>query len=433
MIRLSSLAFALVMITACGSGDDGGIDPVDEVTYFQDVKPIMDAKCVRCHQEGGIGPFGLDDYAGAAQHAGVSQVAINDGIMPPWKAVDGCNDYQADYSLTDAEKATINAWVDGGALEGDPTAEGQPIEMEDVSMTRVDLELEMPVAYAATKTPDDYRCFVIEWPEEYTTTRYVTGFNVVPGNDKVVHHVIAFLAEPGTRQTYVDLDAAEEGPGYTCFGGTGGPAQTWIGSWTPGTRGYDFPAGTGTPIEPGSTVILQVHYNVTYNDAEPDLTSVQLTIDDEVSKDGRVQPWANPFWLQGGMPIPANDDDVMHSWEFDPTGFLTSGQAFDIHSVGFHMHQLGKSGRLSLQRADGSEECLIAIDDWDFNWQGGYFLREKVRVNPGDKIAIECHWDNSLENQPMVNGSPQLPRDINWGEGTGDEMCLSGFYWSLAD
>ena len=42
--------------------------------------------------------------------------------------------------------------------------------------------------------------------------------------------------------------------------------------------------------------------------------------------------------------------------------------------------------------------------------------------NPGDKLYLECHWDNSGGNQTGA------PKDTLWGEGTGDEMCLGVVY-----
>jgi hypothetical protein len=84
------------------------------------------------------------------------------------------------------------------------------------------------------------------------------------------------------------------------------------------------------------------------------------------------------------------------------------------------MHQLGKSARLSILRDGGDEECLLDIPAWDFHWQGGYALAETVRFEPGDKIHLECTWDNPTMEQ------------VTWGEGTGDEMCLGGFYYTLA-
>lgn len=41
-----------------------------------------------------------------------------------------------------------------------------------------------------------------------------------------------------------------------------------------------------------------------------------------------------------------------------------------------------------------------------------------VRLWPLDQISIECHWNNSAPGA----------RDVNWGAGTQDEMCLGVLY-----
>src|SRR5439155_15290894 len=131
----------------------------------------------------------------------------------------------------------------------------------DPGLTRVDLHLEMPVEYTQAQNPDEYRCFLIDWPS--TTNQYVTGFRANPGNSSVVHHAIAFLIQPEDVATYQQLDAADLAPGYTCFGGPGGPVEdaSWVGAWAPGTPGTMYPADTGLLVRPGSKIALQVHYN----------------------------------------------------------------------------------------------------------------------------------------------------------------------------
>jgi hypothetical protein len=116
----------------------------------------------------------------------------------------------------------------------------------------------------------------------------------------------------------------------------------------------------------------------------------------------------------------------MHAFEFDATA--VTGGAFDVYSAGLHMHTLGTRATASIVRAGGARECLLQIDDWNFHWQGNYGLRQPVRFNPGDKLRVECHFDNSPTNQPLVGGQPRVPADVYWGEGTGDEMCLGIFY-----
>ena len=172
----------------------------------------------------------------------------------------------------------------------------------------------------------------------------------------------------------------------------------------------------------------------------PDRTKIEFKVESEVDQVARFLPWANPQWLSGdSMMIPAGEPDATHSFAFDATtvlGAVTEGElpdgAFTIHAAGLHMHTLGTSGTLEIRRAEGDDTCLLDIPAWNFHWQGGYELREPVTVNPGDQLSIECHWDNTAENQQVVGGRPLEPRDVTWGEGTTDEMCLGGFYVTSA-
>jgi hypothetical protein len=434
--HLLSMLAVVGLTGACGS-DDTGTD-ADAVTYYRDVKPIVDAKCVGCHSPEGIAPFSLQTFDDVQSHGALLVAAVESGIMPPWPPNDECNDYLGDRSLSAEHKATLRAWLDGGRAEGDAADEAAPLEIERVQLSRVDRELRLPEPYmpqTTADTPDDYRCFVMPWTDD--TTRYITGFRATPGNAKVVHHVVAFLARPDQVARFQQKDADEAGEGYTCFGGPGGPDggrnDVWLGSWAPGTLGSDFPAGTGIRVEPGSAVIVQVHYNVLEASPQPDQSSIQLRLDDAVTKEARVQPWANPSWIgSDAMMIPAGQADVTHAFEFDaslaPEAAGGPGGPFTIYSAGLHMHQLGTRTTASVVHADGSRTCLLQIDDWNFHWQGGYGLREPVAFQTGDKLRVECHWDNSPENQGIVNGEQRLPADVTWGESTSDEMCLGLFY-----
>ena len=409
--------------TTAATGSDGSDDGVAaEVTYWQDVKPLLDARCGSCHLPGGIAPFSLQGYEDAVAFGPSSVPSVLEKTMPPWQPNDDCATHVGNISLTDEQIDLFMEWIDLGMPEGDPANEGAPMEPPSAGLTRIDQTLSMPEAYSVQSAPDDYRCFLLPWPEEYTTTKYVTGFGGDPGNDKTVHHIIAFLASADETETYQQLDDAEEGPGYSCFGGTGGPSRTWLGAWAPGGGGEDLPDGLGMAVEPGSTIILQVHYNALSLDAEPDLSSINLKIEDSVDKVAFVVPFASPAWLAGGMQIPAGEPDVMHEFSADIAGFV--GGELTIYSSALHMHLLGSSGRLSIDRADGSQECLLQIDDWDFAWQGTYGYPQPQRLSPGDEIHLECHYDNSPGNQPYIDGERGEPRDVGWGEGTTDEMCL---------
>jgi mono/diheme cytochrome c family protein len=424
----SSTGSAQTDTTAASTGDGTGSSEgttgggVAAVTYYEHVKPIFDGRCVACHREGGIAPFSLEAYEDAATWAPSVATAVAAGTMPPWPPSSACNEYIGNRSLTDDQIALVSAWAADAAPMGDPANEGAPLGGLEGGLSRVDRTLTMAEPYTPQQSPDEYRCFLVPWPDDLDATTYVTGFRAVPGNDAIVHHVIAFLATPDQIADYEALDAAEDGPGYTCFGGTGGPSRTWLGGWAPGGVGNDLPPGLGLEVPAGSMVILQLHYNTLASDPAPDATAIELSIEPEVEKVARVIPFANPAWPGGGMPIPADEADVVHEFQRDISPLLGSPQT--VYAAALHMHTRGTRASLTIDRAGGDSDCVLEIDDWDFHWQGSYGLQTPLALGEGDELRLQCHFDNTAANQPYVDGEPLPPTDTNWGEGTTDEMCL---------
>jgi hypothetical protein len=469
-IATAAVKLGVAAVVACSSGSpaspkapaassvaDAGAPPAT-LTYYKDVKPILDAKCTMCHYSGGIAPFELTSYADAQLHAPDIGPAVSQHIMPPWPPGPSCNSYQGDRSLTDAEVTTLVSWTGGALLEGDPSTYAALPGAPPPTLSRVDDQLQMTEAYTPQERPDDYRCFLIPWPE--TTLKYVTGFGAKPGQTSIVHHLLTYVVPPGQIPTYQAYDDADPGPGYTCFGGPTGnlssngtgagvavPADAGasmlaalpeqIGGWVPGSLGSDFPAGTGIQVQPGSMVVLQVHYNTLNAPPAPDQTSLQVEVADSVQKQAYIIPFTDPSWIKNHtMDIPAGDPDVEHSYALGAglvASFLTQGaisesQPFTIYSSLLHMHLHGTQATLAIDHSDGSNTCLLQIPKWNFHWQGSYYLTQPVQVQPNDQISIDCHWNNSAADQPVINGETIPPADVNWGEGTTDEMCLGFVY-----
>jgi len=414
------------LLVACGQPDKAEKVP----TWQGDVARIVGERCANCHVDGSVAPFALTTFDEVSSIAGLVASVIETGTMPPWQAADGCNDYNGDMSLSDEERDTLLAWVDGGTPEG----KGESTEATAPTVERMELDftLRMAEPYTPQVSPDDYRCLVIEWPED--EPGYVTGFEVLPDTLAQVHHVLAYSTAPEDAETVYGWDDGEEGAGYTCYGDTSGPdgridAQL-LGGWAPGSTTASFPEGTGLYVEPGSVVILQMHYNTSTTSPEPDDSAISFSFVPSVEHEAVSTLFTEALWTLGsGMEIPAGQDSVVHQAIIDvpfflrlaSTGFdVEDDETLELHALGLHMHQLGKRGRVSLLKADGSEQCLIDVPRWNFNWQGRFGLAETVMIEPGDKIHLECEWDNSAPDAI----------DVAWGEGTSDEMCLSGMYLS---
>lgn len=420
------MRLSLLLLAACADRSP---------TYHADLKPLIDNRCVTCHGDGGIGPFPLRDAEEVAAVGELVVQAVESRSMPPWKAHSDTQEFARNPALTDEEIARFRAWLDGGMQAGDPAEEPDPLPPIARVLPRTDFTLQMPEAYEPQAgSADDYRCFLIAWPE--TALTHVTGFEVHPGNSSVVHHVAAFLIRPdgitgpGVIDQFRGFDDAAPGPGYPCYGGPSGegdsqvPAQQ-LAQWVPGSGATLFPEGVGIPVPPGSLIALQLHYNTPAWDGVPDQTSVDFVVEPTVERVGGFAPFLDPLWPLGSMPIPANTMGVTHRVQSDPRGFfellnsdldLTPG--FDITGTMFHMHRLGQTGEVKVLRADGTEEHLLTVEPWDFDWQLSYDYAAPIGFEPGDRLSLSCTFDNDRAT------------DTNWGEGSADEMCVANLFIS---
>jgi len=416
----------LLSAAACSSSHDaveeGLIDDARALTYYADVKPIIDANCTVCHVNGGIGPLPLTSYAEVSRVRELVAYDVGQGVMPPWSATPApYGFFKAERRLTPLERETIVQWAKQGGVEGDPSEEPPKEPAPKRGLSRVDGAMEMPEAYTPHGNPDEYRCFPMKWP--YEETKFLTGLNVEPGERSVVHHGVVYLVSPENAKRPFEKDDAAEGLGYPCNGVS--ESGAWLTSYEPGGFGEDVPGGLGFEVKPGSVFVLQMHYNSSKGSL-PDRSRIDFAVADQVERIGRVVLLQNPLWLAGFMNIPAGESDVVHSVVTRPA-FMARDRSYLLHSVDLHMHQLGRSGSIGIVRTVNGErraETLLSIPRWQFEWQETYVLEEPVRIEPGDQLYVECHFDNSEGNQPRVDGQLRPPRDVNWGDNTADEMCL---------
>jgi len=97
-------------------------DARGQVTYADDVQPIVRENCVTCHHPGTAAPMALETYEDVRRWARQIRRAVETRAMPPGWYVDktvGIQDFKNDPSLSHEAIETIAAWVDQGTPMGD--------------------------------------------------------------------------------------------------------------------------------------------------------------------------------------------------------------------------------------------------------------------------------------------------------------------------
>ncbi|UJR85734.1 hypothetical protein [Sandaracinus amylolyticus] len=415
-----TLILVAVMLAACDhpSDDatpDGGAPLAP--SYHEHVRPILARHCAGCHVEGGIAPLALDTYDAVRPLAARIAEVTRARTMPPYP-VDGsgeCNTFRGARWLSDDELATLERWHHDGAPEGDPsTPPPAPIALPrlegDVRTLDIGVEYQ-----PRTDRPDDYRCFFVDAPAT-EDTYYVTGFDVHPGNARVAHHVIVF--HPASDDEVVAaraLDDADPAPGYECFGASGVRASA-VAAWAPGGGATFYPDGTGVQLRGGRPLIVQMHYNTLASDGAPDRTRVDVAVATSGVTPGRFLPLADL-----ALELPPREEEVTWSTTLRVSDHTTVRTPFRVRGVFPHMHTLGRTLRIDVERADASRECLVDVPRWDFDWQMLYFYEGSgMLVQPDDAITIRCTYDTRDRESTTT-----------WGEGTMDEMCVTGLFVTL--
>lgn len=436
-----------------------GVAQARTPSYFRDIRPLIESHCLACHVDGGVA-FSLEDPQRAYDLRAALVGAVSARRMPPWMAAPGHQRYRDDFSLADAEVAVFERWRDAGYPRGRERRGGSARRPPQAFHADVQVPLEGSRGFLPDPArSDDYRCFVARWPLAYPA--YVTGIGAIPGNARIAHHAIIYIARGEHEPLFRAFVDAEGGQSYRCYGGLlpdrlADPAARaefvaahaqdkvpadldalaqenyWLAHWAPGMEGYSLPPGTGIPVRPGSTVVVQMHYFTGFAPREADAgTSVQFQVARQVDKPAMNWPLSRAEWLQGKanqtLVVPAGGrasvstaasfkglDQYIAAASGRPLGDF---DRLELHSVNVHMHLIGAAGRVRLLREGGEPEVLLDIPRYQFGWQRDFFLAQPkafaLDALDAHRLEVWCEFANP--GREVVYG----------GYGSQEEMCYN--------
>jgi hypothetical protein len=386
-----------------------------ETTFTRNVAPILETRCQGCHRPGEAAPFSLLTYEQARPWAKAIKEAVIERKMPPWFADPHYGKFSNDRSLSQSEIDTLVAWVDAGAPQGDPKDMPPPREFVDGwAIPKPDVVIELPAAYEIPATGTiEYQHILI--PAPFKTDKWVQFAEARPGDRTRVHHIIAFVREPGSqwlKDAKPGIPFVPEKAKPDANTDTSELPSDFLVGYAPGQPPEMYEPGQAKLIKAGSDIIFQIHY-MTNGKASTDRSRIGLVF----AKEPPAKRVLTLSATNGKFKIPAGDPNYKVEAEFE---IRTAVTLYGLHP---HMHGRGKDFEYRIKFPSGETRTLLSVPHYKFGWQLWYNLTEPLVLPKGTMIECTAHFDNSPNNPD----NPDPTKDVIWGDQSWDEMMV-GFF-----
>jgi mono/diheme cytochrome c family protein len=366
---------------------------IQNISYSKTIAPLIQDKCVACHEPGGIGPMPLTSYEKIKGFAPMIRETIRTQRMPPWQADPTVGHFLGDKSLSDVEKTTLVHWIEAGAPRGsgeDPLAKVS-FKAPDWPLGTPDAILKVPAYTIPANGIVDYQRPYVENP--VTQGKWLRATTIKVDQRQAVHHILT---------GYVPQVPANGHVTETSWGAS-------VGHYAVGAESDVLPKDVGSYLPGGGVIGFQNHYTP-FGKEVTDKSEIGLYFykDNEKPK----MPMHMSVLAQPNIEIPANDG---HHKEVAYTTFPHEAL---LYNAFIHSHYRGDAAYVSIQYPDGKEKMLIALPHYDFNWQRDYYFKEPIKVPAGSKIITTYYYDNSKRNP----GNPNPNSKVVWGDQSFEEM-----------
>jgi hypothetical protein len=372
------------------------------ISFVKDVAPILEAKCVACHQEGGIGPFAMTSYEMVKGFSPMIREVIRTDRMPPYNADPHVGKFSDDKNMSPAEIKTLVHWIEAGAPRGegvDPLKVARHVAPE-WPLGKPDLILSIPEYKIPASGVVDYQRPMTVNP--LTEGRWIRASTVKPGDRQAVHHVLTGWMK--------DIPADGRSSEMRWRGSVGGYAV--------GAESNVFAGDVGTFLPAGGAVGYQMHYTP-YGKETVDRTQIGIYFRDDAPK----YMMRSVVVIDTSIAIPANT--ARHK----ETAYVEFPNDALLYAAFPHAHYRAYANDLWLQTPDGKKTLLLSMPRYDFNWQRSYTFAQPVRIPAGSRVIANYIYDNSKRNP--ANPDPNIK--VTWGEQSHEEMLFTSLQFRWLD
>jgi mono/diheme cytochrome c family protein len=394
-------------------------------TFNKDVLPILQQNCQECHRPGAIAPMSFMTYKDARPYAKAIEKAVVAKTMPPWFADPSVGHFKNAKMLSDQQIATLTAWAEKGAAEGDAKDKPAPVTFVDgwtIGKPDIIVKYPHPIEIPATGVIEQSNVLVYA---HFDHDMWVQAAQVLPGNPKVVHHMKAWIRPPGSSW----MKGAPEGELYNPPRGQAGqvgaeleavkvsssgikPVQDILAKYNPGVEGQEFSTGNAAKfIAAGSDIVFESHYT-TDGKPEVDQSMVGIVLAKTAPEQRHITTTAIS---ERRFEIPAGNAN------YEVDGETTIESPAKLVWVQPHMHYRGKDYELNVVYPTGETVTVLKVPNYRFDWQVGYELATPLDLPKGTKLKTVSHYDNSTANK----FNPDPTKNIRYGAQSWDEMNVS--------
>jgi hypothetical protein len=363
-------------------------------SFSMDVAPILQQKCQTCHNPDGIGPMPLLTYAQVKPFAALIKDRTGKRMMPPWHndPTTGIQQFKNDASLSEAQIATLAAWADAGAPEGNPADLPTPIQFPSGGAWQLADQLGPPDLIIKSTPYDVIANGQDQW---WTPDVPFTGLNQsrwlraaefkpsYPLGKKVVHH------------------------GHAVLQPTGGGRPVALARYGVGKSWEIYPEGTGMLVPADGHIAWNLHYFPVGTEGDNDVVEVGLWFYSEGQQPELVTNGESMFRVDGlnGM---ARGQDILippHGYQVLEGTHVLQSPAI-IHSFRPHLHMRGKVMTMTAIFPDGRKEVLSQVNKYNHNWQISYIYADEVKplLPTGTVLQFTSVFDNTANNP--INPDP---------------------------
>ncbi len=384
-----------------------------KISYSKDVAPILQQKCVTCHQKGGIAPFAMDSYEVVKGFAPMIRESVRTDRMPPYFADPHIGKFKNDQAMTTQQTKTLVHWLEAGAPRGTgedvlKTHAGEAPEWPSY-LGKPDVIVDIPSFDVPAKGIVAYQNQRVDNPFKEDT--WLKAISIKPGDRSVLHHVVSnWSPDPKLPRSKL--------PGGS------------VGSYTPGAEAQIMGDNAGAPVPAGGKLNFQMHYTTTGKTAT-DKTQVGFYTMKAPPKFIKRSTVIGDFALS----IPAGES------RHKEIAYLTAPADMYLYTLYPHAHYRGYHVELKQKTPDGKETMLLSLPKYDFNWQRDYDPVEPLLVKKGTKLIATWVYDNSPANRTLHLETkddagaplPSYTNNVTWGEQTYQEMMYFRVNYRWAD